>query len=429
MPIDARGFQLVPDASQGVANIRDMITQTISQRLQQRALGGDQVAQSNLSGVDPNAANAVGGILRGNQQQVQYDQQQEQIKAQKGQEMARRIASGYQSAKDKGGYLAWAYQHLIQSGETELAQHVKDDLDQYASNPAQVDQEYSALHNMYNKPEGKTAAEKERDQTIADLKSNDPVVSAYARLKIGQDAKAGVLSNGMNMKMGDIQNMSQEDYDFFGQRYAMGDVSVVRNASKVDAAGIKAASRKYTQSLGGNANDQIQASFDNAADKRGNVDLAAREAKIAPRVQEARNMIPIALQTSDAFDRSDFRPSSLGQNWWAKQTNDPKQLSLNAATNSFINAYDAAVTGASGGTVSGKEHAHEMLNTVQSKEGYKAVMDVLDKEMEAALKSPGQIREMMAGHTKNRNSKSSAPQGGQAKDFDLEYDPASGTFK
>jgi hypothetical protein len=194
MPIDARGFQLVPDASQGVANIRDLITQTISNRLQQRALGGDQLAQTNLAGVDPNAANAVGGILRNNQATAMYDAEQAQLKSQRMQEMAGRIARGYQSAQDKGGYLAGAYQQLVQSGETELAQHIKDDLDQYQVNPAQVDQEYSALINMYSQQgtQQKTADQIRREQWEKDINSSDPRIRQAALIDAGLEAKKGV---------------------------------------------------------------------------------------------------------------------------------------------------------------------------------------------------------------------------------------------
>jgi len=43
--------------------------------------------------------------------------------------------------------------------------------------------------------------------------------------------------------------------------------------------------------------------------------------------------------------------------------------------------------------VADKEHAREIFSTATGPEAYKAVLDQIAKELEAARKSPGQVRE------------------------------------
>ena len=154
--------------------------------------------------------------------------------------------------------------------------------------------------------------------------------------------------------------------------------------------------------------DSLIALQDFRSGNKAAVVLADREAKIAPRVQEARNMIPMAKDLSAAYDRSSLRGMTLTENWLSKQTNDTNLSKLQAATNTFINAYDSAITGSTGGTVSGKDHAREMLNAAMDNASYQAVMNVMDKEMEFALQSPNQVKKMMDSHLKERTNKTKA---------------------
>lgn len=127
------------------------------------------------------------------------------------------------------------------------------------------------------------------------------------------------------------------------------------------------------------------------ADNRTATELGSREGKVAPRVQEAQNFAKLALDASADVPRGDFVPLTKAIQAGQSMSSDPKIARFQAANTSLINAYAAAV---GGGTVSvsGQEHARQMLSTAQGPEAYKATVDQLLKETAGALAAPGQVR-------------------------------------
>jgi hypothetical protein len=127
-----------------------------------------------------------------------------------------------------------------------------------------------------------------------------------------------------------------------------------------------------------------------AAEARTRLELGAREGKIAPRVQEAQNFAKMALDASDAVPRKSWMGANELIQKWQKATSDPPLRAFQAANNSFVNAYAAAI---GGGTihVGDQEHAREMLSTAMSAADYKASVDQLIKETQGALAAPQQV--------------------------------------
>ena len=124
---------------------------------------------------------------------------------------------------------------------------------------------------------------------------------------------------------------------------------------------------------------------------------------------EAYSLADLALKASDKVGRSNFKTLNQVEQAAQKATSSPELRQFVAANTSFINAYSRAINPQGVGTVADKEHAREMLETAFSKGDYAAVINQLKSEIEAARKSPGQVKEDL----RNRFTGSSA--GGAAK--------------
>lgn len=152
---------------------------------------------------------------------------------------------------------------------------------------------------------------------------------------------------------------------------------------------------KAAQLSGGKSTDQIiEERQENKASGKTRLELGSREGKIAPRVEEAKQFAGIALKASDTVDRSVFRSFNKFMQMGEGEIGDPKLRAFQAANTSLVNAYAAAVSGGSP-TVSDKEHARELLSTADSPEAYKAVVNQMITEANAALKAPKTVMEGM----------------------------------
>ena len=151
--------------------------------------------------------------------------------------------------------------------------------------------------------------------------------------------------------------------------------------------------------MGGKSGTALtEAGITRAGERRTELELSAREGKIATAVKEAQNFATIALDASAKVPRGQFLAWNQLSQATGKQLQDPNLASFKAATLSLVNAYTRAV---GGGTVhvADKEHANEMLNTAQSPEAYQAVVKQLITETQAALAAPGQVRAQARGQS------------------------------
>jgi len=121
--------------------------------------------------------------------------------------------------------------------------------------------------------------------------------------------------------------------------------------------------------------------------------LGTRTANIEMAGTEFSNMIPLAREASNLVPRSGFLPFGKANVMFDEQTNDPALRQFAAANNSLVNVYARAISPTGQPTIHDKEHAREMLSTAFDQKSYNATLDQLDKEIAAARKSPGQVRE------------------------------------
>jgi len=123
--------------------------------------------------------------------------------------------------------------------------------------------------------------------------------------------------------------------------------------------------------------------------------LGTRTANVEMAVQEAMNMMPMALEASEMVDRTQYPTLNAALQAALTGTGDENIVRLGIATNSLINIYARAISPTGAPTVSDKDHARELLSAAWSKGQYAAGIDQLRLEMEAAQRSPGQVRDEM----------------------------------
>lgn len=123
--------------------------------------------------------------------------------------------------------------------------------------------------------------------------------------------------------------------------------------------------------------------------------LGTRAASFGMAKAEADEMADLVTQSSEAYGRTQFMPVNKALNAFETNTGDTKVREFGAAINSFINAYARAISPTGTVTVNDKEHAREMLSTADSHQQVVAIIGQLKKEMAAAGKAPGAVKEQL----------------------------------
>jgi len=139
--------------------------------------------------------------------------------------------------------------------------------------------------------------------------------------------------------------------------------------------------------------------------------LGTRTANIEMAGTEFNNMIPLAREASALVPRSGFLPFGKANVMFDEQTNDPALRQFAAANNSLVNTYARAISPTGQPTIHDKEHAREMLSTAFDQRSYNATLDQLEREIAAARKSPGQVRESFNRSITGRPEQSTAAPG------------------
>lgn len=127
--------------------------------------------------------------------------------------------------------------------------------------------------------------------------------------------------------------------------------------------------------------------------KAGERTLTQRTANIGMRIAEAKTFAPLALSASDKVDRTQYPTLNSLLLAAEKGTGNEDVIRLSVATQSLLNAYAAAVTPTGTPTEGAQTRAHELLDKAWSQGQFRVAIDQLMKEMDAASKSPGIVRE------------------------------------
>jgi hypothetical protein len=125
-------------------------------------------------------------------------------------------------------------------------------------------------------------------------------------------------------------------------------------------------------------------------------------ARIENAAAEAAQLAPLALEASEKVARSGFLPFGRAQVMFNNQTNDPAMNEFATANIGLATAYAGAMARGQKSTVADNEHARDMLTTAKSHAAYKAVVNQMLKEIEAAQRAPKQVREGLRGEVSGK---------------------------
>lgn len=192
--------------------------------------------------------------------------------------------------------------------------------------------------------------------------------------------------------MFDPQTLAQ-----MAQQYRAGDTSVfvglgrgAQGAKNIAALRAEIAKQNAASGMGGADQAAINAQY--FGTKAGQRAAGTRIANVEMASEEASNLIPLARQSSELVARSGFLPFGKAEMMFNNQTNDPAMRQFVAANNSLVNVYARAISPYGVPTVSDKEHAREMLSTAYDNKSYNAVLDQMQKEIDAARAAPKAVR-------------------------------------
>jgi hypothetical protein len=319
------------------------------------------------------------------QQQQQFQQQQQKQKQDQMQAFfkasADPMASIYtefqKDSKDVGPEKAWEIaQPKTEALRTQLSQTFQGMNLQPMKSPDQL-QEAARHSQSYLQQQLKAPdrALKERE------------VQARERSVAVQEKKADAGISGKGALSEDALNMAADQYLAGDSTAAQG---YARNAQMKSQLTNKIAERAKSKGMSGEDVAAKVAEFQGI--KAGERSAGTRTAQVGMAVNEAQRMIPLALDASEKASRSGIKSFNDIQQAVQKGTASPDLRKFVAANNSLVNVYSRAVSPTGTPTVSDKDHAREVLSTGFSKGDYKAAVDQLQKEMEAAQASPGDVR-------------------------------------
>ncbi|RTL52896.1 MAG: hypothetical protein EKK40_07035 [Bradyrhizobiaceae bacterium] len=191
--------------------------------------------------------------------------------------------------------------------------------------------------------------------------------------------------------------LSDQTVNDMADQYLAGDRTVLQNLGRgaqgaENVVKLRTAISDRARAAGVDPKGIVENFNEQAGALAGQRTVGTRAANISLAANEANNMIPIALDASAKVPRTQWMPINQAIQAYQKGTSSPELASFVAATNSLVNAYVRAVSPSGVPTDSMRQHAYDMLNSAQGPEAYAAVVGTMQKEMQAALSAPSQVR-------------------------------------
>lgn len=231
-------------------------------------------------------------------------------------------------------------------------------------------------------------------------------------------------------------NIAQQNLDFNKQKFGSGIFSpdVIDKLSDQALAGDKtwatnlgrgaqgpeniaavreAMARKMTErGISGSDQAAIMANF--AAQTAAASVAAKRESTVSMAVEEAKATFPLALQRSEELPRSAFVPWNKAVQMVQAGTSSPELARFVTANQGVITAYSQAMSRTGTNSVNAQQHAESLLSTATSPEAYRAVIEQMQQEMQAAQVAPDLVRKHILDSIKNPGAAVAAPVAGGA---------------
>ena len=182
-----------------------------------------------------------------------------------------------------------------------------------------------------------------------------------------------------------------------------GDTTALQGLKPADKVKVRNLMADNAEIRGTKGGDQAAANANFAGVKAGERTLGQRQANIDMAVNEAQNIGPILREQSAKVPREAFTGWNKLIQAADNADSDPELLAFAQAAKSYANIYTrATVPGAS--SVFDREEAVKHLPIFTSQESFNRVLDIMDKEMAAAKKSPEQVRKSLSDAVTGRTS-------------------------
>jgi hypothetical protein len=190
-------------------------------------------------------------------------------------------------------------------------------------------------------------------------------------------------------------DMRPDTLKFLAQQYLTGDRQAVAGFARSATARIAIQNAIVDEAVAqGMTPQQVAGQIaDFAGTMAGSRTVGQRAANISLAATEAQEMLGIVKETSDDFARTDFVPWNMALKAYETNTGDPKIARFGASVNALVNVYARAINPTGVPTVSDKEHARAVLNTVQSPAQVDAVLEIIRRELEIAKKAPQAVQD------------------------------------
>jgi hypothetical protein len=241
-----------------------------------------------------------------------------------------------------------------------------------------------------------------------DNKATNDRVAAEGRANRANQLEVQKMIGARQDAKGDAEaSLDQPTVTMMAKQYLRGDKSVLQNLGRgaQGSANLVALRKAITteatnQGLGG---EDIAARM---ADFQGQTAGLRTANNISARIEnaaaEAAQLAPLALSASEKVARSGFLPFGRAQVMFNNQTNDEAMNEFATANIGLATAYAGAMARGQKATVTDNEHARDMLTTAKSHAAYKAVVNQMLKEIEAAQRAPKQVREGLRGEVSGK---------------------------
>lgn len=191
--------------------------------------------------------------------------------------------------------------------------------------------------------------------------------------------------------------LTDEALTLAADQYLAGDATAAqgyaRDQKARQALQNKIAERAREQGIGGKELAAIVGEFQGF--KAGQRAVGTRQAQIEMAGTVTKEFVPLALEASDKFDRTEFKTLNDVEKAVLSRTASPELRQFNFANNALINAYARAINPNGVKTDADTKHAREILDTGFTKGDYKAAVEQLEKEIQAELRAPGSVKRDM----------------------------------
>ena len=214
-------------------------------------------------------------------------------------------------------------------------------------------------------------------------------------------AMVGVAQQRLQAEM-QTGNFTPETIDFMAETYRQtGNLPPLGMGAMAAAARSKILTRAGELAMGG-GKSAAAAAADVASSKNEQAGAAAAAKAVGSQIAnvnlaatEVKQMIPVLQSYVAKVNPSDYPTLNAAGNYVASKTGDPNIVAMAASMNALVNTYARAINPKGAPTVSDKDHAREILNAGMSKGQINSALDVINREMAAALASGPEVRASM----------------------------------